>query len=236
MPKEPQAPATSSAATAFAALLGREVLVEWRSKSLLSSMGLFAVLCVVVVGLGSRTLPSDDTFHRFVLAMLWVSTLFAAIVGLNRAAVADQRKGLVHALLLSPHDPALLYLSRVCAVLAFLLVTQALMILAAIPLLKLSLFDDPLILLVIVLADVGVLAPGVLLASVTGRARGGEALLTILLMPVIVPVFLGATGATDALQPGQDAAAATPYLLLLGICDAMFAALGLLLFGRLNEG
>jgi len=236
MSTQPNAPAKPSASTAFLALLGREVLVEWRTKSLISSMGLFALLCVVVVGLGSRSLPSDDTFHRFVLAMLWVCTVFAAIVGLNRAAVADQRKGLIHALLLAPHDAALLYLTRVVAVLAFLLVTQSLMILAAIPLLKLTLFDNPLILAVIVMADLGVLAPGVLLASVTGRARGGEALLTILLMPVIVPVFLGATGATDALQPGQDPAAATAYLLLLGICDAMFAALGLLLFGRLNEG
>lgn len=228
--------ARPSSLAAFVALLHREFTVELRTKSLVSSMTLFAVLCVVVVGLGVRGLAADETFHRFVLAMLWVCSLFAAVVGLNRAAVSDQRKGFVNALLLAPHDAAILYSVRLAAVFLLLLLTQAVMVATSVPLLKFHFFDYPLMLAVVPMADFGVLAPGVLLASITGRARGGEALLTILLLPVVVPVFAGAAGATDALQAGLGTDAALPYLILLGICDAMFAGLGLLLFGRLNEG
>jgi heme exporter protein B len=216
-------------------MLAREAVVEWRTRSLLSSMALFAVLCVVVLGLGVRSLAVDETFHRFVLAMLWVCSLFAALVGLNRAAVSDLRRGFVHALLAAPHDAALAYTARLVTVLCLLLATQALMVLLAVPLLRFGLWDQPLLLLIVPLADIGVLAPGVLLASATGRVRGGEALLAILLLPVVVPVFAGAAFATDALAGGQGWRAALPFVLLLGICDATFAALGLLLFGRLNE-
>lgn len=229
----PTASAPSTAA-AFAALLGREFKAELRTRSLVSTMGLFAVLCVVIVGLGIRGLSVDETFQRFVLAMLWVCTLFAAIVGMNRAAVSDQRRGFIQALLIAPHDAAMVYAVRLISVLVLLTLTQAVMVLLAVPLLKLQFFD-PMMLVVVPLANFGVLTPGVLLASLTGRVRGGDALLTILLLPVIVPVFAAAAGATDVLHAGLGAAGALPYLLLLAICDAIFAALGLLLFGRLNE-
>ena len=225
-----------SALGALGALFAREVRVELRTKSLLTSMGLFALLCIVIVGLGVRGISSNETYHRFVLAVLWVCTMFAAVVGLNRAAASDQRKQFFSALMILPHDPALVYIVRLASTLMFLLATQAIMIMAAVPLLKLDFFDQPLMLAVIPLADIGILAPGVLLSSGTSRVRGGEALLTIALLPVVVPVFLGATGVTDALQAGLGTKAAMPYVLLLGICAAMFTGLGLLLYGRLNEG
>lgn len=227
---------TPSAFSAFIALVKREVLVETRTKSLFSSMGLFAVLCVVIVGLGVKSLPVNETYDRFVLAMLWVCSLFAAVVGMNRAAVADRRNGFFSALLLTPHDAALFYFVRLLTVGVFLVGTQLLMAGVSIWLLRFDITaQPPLILLIIVLADIGILAPGVLLSSGTSRARGGEALLTIALLPVIVPVFLGATGATDALQGGHGFEGAKPYLLILLICAALFTALGLLLFGKLNE-
>ena len=221
---------------AVAALFARELRVELRTKSLLTSMGLFALLCVVIVGLGVRGLSNDETFQRFVLAMLWVCTMFAAVVGLNRAASADRRNGFFQALLILPHDAGLVFFVRLVSTLVFLLLTQAIMIVVAVPLLKLDFFDQPLMLLVIPLADLGVLAPGVLLSSATSRVRGGEALLTIALLPVAVPVFAGATGATERLQGGTGAEGAMAYVLLLVVCGAMFTALGLLLYGRLNEG
>ena len=227
---------TPSFFRAVGVLFAREIRVELRTKSLLTSMGLFALLCIVIVGLGVRGLSSNETYHRFVLAMLWVCTMFAAVVGLNRSASADRRKDFFQALMLLPHDPALVYIVRLVSTLLFLLLTQLVMVIVSVPLLKFDFFNAPLMLLVVPLADLGILAPGVLLSSGTSRVRGGEALLTIALLPVAVPVFLGATGVTDSLQAGLGSQAATPYLLLLGICCAMFTGLGLLLYGRLNEG
>jgi heme exporter protein B len=228
--------AAPKASAAMVALFAREIRVELRTKSLVTSMGLFALLCIVIVGLGVRGLPTDETYDRFVLAMLWVCSMFAAVVGLNRAASADRRKDFFNALLILPHDPGLVYFVRLASTLLFLLATQAAMVVAAVPLLKFDFFTEPLMLLVVLLADIGVLAPGVLLSSGTSRVRGGEALLTIALLPVAVPVFAGATGATESLQGGIGLEGALPFVLLLLVCGAMFTALGLLLYGRLNEG
>jgi heme exporter protein B len=220
---------------AFLALLGREFRVELRTKAMLNSMGLFAAICIVIVGLGVRGLSANETFERFVLAVLWVCTWFAAVVGLNRAAAADQQRNFHGGLLLLPHDPAMVYLARFVSALCYLLLTQLLLVILAVPMLNFQFFDHALMLPVVLLANVGILALGVLLASATARLRAGEALLTIALTPVSVPVFLGATGATDALQSGLGPRAALPFVLLLGICAAVFLALGLLLYGRLNE-
>ena len=225
-----------SATRALLALLGRELRVEWRTKALTTSMGLFALLCVVIVGLAVRGLPTTETYHRFVLGMLWVCTMFTAVVGLNRAATADRHNNLFQALLLAPYDPALLFVTRLISALAFLLATQVLLVAAAVPMLKFPLTTEPALLGIVLLTDLGILAPGVLLSSTTARVRGGEALLMVALLPIVVPVFLGALGATDAYQAGTGFAGARPYLLLLGVCDAIFLALGLLLFGKLNEG
>ncbi len=220
---------------ALVALIKREVVVELRTKSLLTSMGLFSILCIVVLGLGVKSLVRDDTYHRFVLAVLWVCTLFASVVGLNRAAVADRRNGFFSALMMMPVDPAWVYCVRLASSFMFLLISQGVMIGVSVPMLKLGFFDQPWMIAVIVLADLGVLAPGVLLASTTSQVRGGEALLTVMLFPVVVPVFLGATGATNVLEGGLGFAELQPWLILLTICVALFAALGMLLYGRLNE-
>ena len=219
----------------FLTLLRRELLVEARTRSLLTSMGLFALLEVVVVGLGVRALPSDETFHRFVPAVLWVCVLFAAVVGINRSALADREKNLHAAFLLLPIDPAVVYLARLSSAFVFLSAVEVLLVLAAVPLLRFEIPCQLWMLAVVALTNIGVLAPGGLLASATSGARGSEALLTILLLPVIVVVFLGAVGATDAFSAGLGLEGAKSYLLLLCVCGAMFPALGLLLYGRLHE-
>src|SRR5690606_35470396 len=142
------APVQPSFLRAVGALFARELRVELRTKSLLTSMGLFALLCIVIVGLGVRGITSNETYDRFVLAMLWVCTMFAAVVGLNRAAGSDRRKDFFGALLILPHDPGLVYFVRLVSTLAFLLLTQAIMIVVAVPLLKLDFFDQPLMLLI----------------------------------------------------------------------------------------
>ncbi len=217
-------------------LLRRELLVELRTRSLLTSMGLFALLEIVVVGLGVRALPADETFSRFVPAVLWVCMLFAAVVGINRSALADRDKNLHAAFLLLPYDPTIIYMARLVSTFVFLSVVEAVQVVAAVPLLRFDIPREPWLLAVLALTNIGVLAPGILLASATSQARGGEALLTIMLLPVIVVVFMGAAGATDSFLGGLGFEGAQSYLLLLCICAAMFPALGLLLYGRLHEG
>jgi len=225
-----------SALRAFATLLRREVLVEVRTRSLLASMGLFALLEVVVVGLGLRALPADETLTRAVPAVLWVCILFAAVVGINRSALSDRDKNLHAAFLILPFDPAIVYVTRLCASFFFLCIVEAVMIAAAVPLLRLEIPREPWLLAVLALTNLSVLSAGVLLASATAQAKASEALLVILLLPVITVVFLGATGATDAFASGLGFEAARAHVLLLCVCGAMFPGLGILLYGKLHEG
>lgn len=228
--------AAPSGFAAFATLMRREILVELRTRSLLASMGLFALLEVVVVGLGFRALPDDETLRRAAPAVLWVCILFAAIVGINRSALADRDKNLHAAFLILPFDPAIVYVTRLCASFFFLCIVEAVMLAAAVPLLRLEIPQEPWLLAVLALTNVSVLGAGVLLASATAHAKASEALLVILLLPVVTVVFLGATGATDAFASGLGFEAAKGHVLLLCICGAMFPGLGILLYGKLHEG
>ncbi|MCC6573073.1 MAG: heme exporter protein CcmB [Planctomycetes bacterium] len=229
------ATATPSSVRALALLLAREFRTEFRTRSLLASQGLFAATSVIALALGSRALPHNETFQRFALSAIWVCVLFAAVVGLNRSALAERERGLNTSFRLLPVDPAVLYTVRLCSALAFLIVTEVIIFALGALLLDVNALADPLIPAIILLADIGFLAPGVLLATATSEVRGGEALLAVALIPLTIPVLAGAIGAWDALGAGLGFAGAQPYVLLLGCCAAMFLALGLLLYGKLSE-
>lgn len=235
MSDRPAPVANISGARVFALLLARELKVEFRTRTLLASQGLFAATSVIALAFGARSLAHDETFRRFSLAAVWICVLFAAVVGLNRSALAERERGLGASFRMLPVDPAVLYGVRLCSALAFLVVTEVLIFALAALMLEVNVLADPLIAPVVMLANLGFLAPGVLLATATSEIRGGEALLSVALIPLAIPVIAGAVGAWDAINAGHGLAGAQPYVLLLAASAAMFLALGILLYGKLSE-
>ncbi len=92
------------------ALLRKELLVELRTLESVPGMSLFAVTTFVVFhfALNRNSVEGD-----LAAGILWVTLLFAAILGVNRLFVADAEQGGFDGFLLAPVDRSAMLLAKV---------------------------------------------------------------------------------------------------------------------------
>jgi len=217
------------------ALLRKELLVELRTLESVPGMSLFAVTTFVVFhfALNRNSVEGD-----LAAGILWVTLLFAAILGVNRLFVADAEEGGFDGFLLAPVDRSALFLAKSLALLAYLAVLE----LVAVPAFALLLLGPSLgqalpgLLAVLALGDVGVAVIGTLVAALAVRTRARDLLGALLALPLLVPVVIGGARATSPLfslthatgPPGR-------WLLTLGLYDLVFGLIAFALFDFLLE-
>ena len=217
------------------ALLRKELLVELRTLESVPGMSLFAVTTFVVFhfALNRNSVEGD-----LAAGILWVTLLFAAILGVNRLFVADAEEGGFDGFLLAPVDRSAMFLAKALALLAYLAVLE----LVAVPAFALLLLGPSLgqslpgLLAVLALGDLGVAVIGTLVAALAVRTRARDLLGALLALPLLVPVVIGGARATAPLfslthatgPPGR-------WLLTLGLYDLVFGLIAFALFDFLLE-
>ena len=103
------------------ALLRKELLVELRTLESVPAMSLFAVTTFVVFhfALNRSTVDGD-----LAAGILWVTLLFAAMLGVNRLFVADADQGGFDAFLLAPVERSAMLFAKALALLCYLVVLE----------------------------------------------------------------------------------------------------------------
>ena len=84
---------------AVAAILRKDLVVELRTKESVPSMAMFAVTTFVIFHFG---LDRDRLEGELAAGVLWVTLLFAAILGINRLFVAEREQGGFDGILMAP--------------------------------------------------------------------------------------------------------------------------------------
>ena len=180
------------------ALLRKELLVELRTLESVPGMSLFAVTTFVVFhfALNRNSVEGD-----LAAGILWVTLLFAAILGVNRLFVADAEQGGFDGFLLAPVDRSAMLLAKALALLAYLVVLE----LVAVPAFALLLLGPSLgralpgLLAVLALGDLGVAVIGTLVAALAVRTRARDLLGPLLALPLLVPIVIGGARASAPL-------------------------------------
>jgi heme exporter protein B len=213
---------------AVGALLRKDLKAELRTLESIPAMTLFAVTTFVLFhfGLDRSSLEGD-----LAAGVLWVTLLFAAVLGQNRLFVAEHEQGGFDGFLLAPVDRTALFVAKAIALFAFLVVVE----LVAVPAFGLLLLGpdllDPLpgLLLVLVLADVGIAVVGTLVAGIAIRTRARDLIGPLLTLPLLVPVILAASEATaPLLAEGGASGPPSRWLAILAIYDP---TIGLVAYG-----
>ena len=193
------------------ALARKDLLLELRARDTLPAMLLFVVSTLVVFHFA---LPADSS-RDAALGVLWVAILFTAVLGLTRAFVAEREQHLFDGLVLAPCDRSAIWLSKALAMLAFLLLAEA----VALPAFQLFFSGlTPAAIAGVLLANVGICAVGTLLAAMASASRARELLLPLLFLPLAIPLVVGGVGAAVVDDPAR-------YLAFLALYDALFAIL-----------
>jgi heme exporter protein B len=200
----------------FLWLVRRDLLVELRSREMVVVLLFFSLLSLLTFNF-SLELRTED-LAGVAPGILWVTILFAAIMGMGRSFVRDRERGVLEGLLLTGVDPGLLYLARAVSLILVLLSVE----IVTVPL-YLAFFRvgaEVLNLIAIVaLGTVGFTALGTLLAALASNTRAREAMLPLVLIPMSVPLIIGSVRATGDLL---SRASGTPWLGLLLAFDAIF--------------
>ena len=202
------------------AVLWKDLLSEWRSRDRIVSTLLFSLLVVVVFHFA---LPPGSPRQTLALApgLLWIATLFAALLGLNRAFALELENDALSGLALAPVDRGWIFLGKAVANTVLLVAVQGVTAGAFGLAFGLPVLEHPAgLALVLALGALGISAAGTLFGAVAVRTRFRELVLPLLLLPLLVPVVAAAVRATSVLfQSGELAGA--PLRLLL-VADAVF--------------
>ncbi|MGH3104369.1 MAG: heme exporter protein CcmB [Gaiellaceae bacterium] len=193
-----------------AALARKDVLLELRGRDTLPAMAIFVVAMLVAFRFALTGEQSEAA-----QGLLWVAILFTALLGLGRAFVAEREQGVMDGLVLAPCDRSAIWLAKLLATLAFLVLVE----LIALPAFAIFFAGlDAAALAAVLLADVGICAVGTLVAAMAVAGRARELLLPLLFLPLAIPILVGGVGATVAAEPAR-------YLGFLALYDAVFAIL-----------
>jgi heme exporter protein B len=171
----------------------------------------FFVLTVTLFPFGLG--PESNLLERTAAGILWVTALLASMLSLDRLFQGDYEDGSLELLSLTPTALEILVIGKVVAH----WLTTALPMLLAAPVLALLLHlnEDafPALMLTLLLGTPTLSLIGAMGAALVLGARRGGVLLSLLILPLYVPVLIFAVGAVDAAAQGLPVRG---HLLILG--------------------
>ncbi|PTR16561.1 MULTISPECIES: heme exporter protein CcmB [unclassified Nitrosospira] len=195
----------------FFRITQRDLLLAMRRRSDVLTTLFFFVIVVSLFPLGVG--PEMSMLRTMAPGVVWVAALLASMLSLGRMFSSDHVDGTLEQMVLSPQSLSLLVLGKA---LAHWLVTGVPLVLMA-PVLGIQ-YDLPgdslLVLTASLLLGTPVLSLiGAIGAALTLGLRGGGVLVSLLVLPLYIPVLIFGAGAVEASAAGLGAAA---HLSLLG--------------------
>jgi heme exporter protein B len=220
----------------FWAILAKDIQLEIRGKETWVTMVAFAMMVALLFGIAVN--PLRVHLERVFPGVLWVSYLFAGMLGIGRGFEHEARDDALVGLLVAPGDRLAIFLAKLAV--AFLYMFTMELVLLPIFLVLLGQGVAGALWLVVVtlaLGTAGFVGVGTLFAAVAANTRSGSVLLPVLLVPFGVPVLILATQATGGiLNAFTPPVSPWPWLHALMAYDAVFLGLPLVLYEFIWEG
>lgn len=195
----------------FLWIIQRDLLLAMRRRSDVLTTLFFFVIVVSLFPLGVG--PEMNILRTMAPGVVWVAALLASMLSLGRMFAGDHLDGTLEQMLISPQSLSLLVMGKA---LAHWLVTGVPLVLMA-PVLGIQ-YDLPGDALLVLTASLLLGTPvlsliGAIGAALTLGLRGGGVLVSLLVLPLYIPVLIFGAGAVEASAAGLGAGA---HMSLLG--------------------
>jgi heme exporter protein B len=204
----------------FAATCRREFLLSFRRKSDLVNPLIFFLMVATLFPLGVS--PEPGFLAQLAPGVVWVAALLATLLSMDALFRSDYEDGSLEQLLLSPQPLFVVVLAKVLA--HWMMTGLALTLMA--PLLGMMLFlpaeGMPGLMLSLLLGTPTLSLVGAIGAALTVGLKKGGVLISLLVLPLYIPVLIFGSSAVQAAVTGLPLGG---YLALLGALLAL--ALGL---------
>ncbi len=216
-------------------IVWKDVVCEWRSRESVSAMFFFAMIVLLIF---SFSLSMDrQTAQALMPGLIWVAFGFTGIVGLGKSFLAEVQNDCLEHLQVSPIPKQAVYLGKLAGNCLFMLVVELCLLPMFAILFNLEVLDRlPALVGIVGLGTLGLAALGTLFSAMTVQTRAREVLLPILLLPLVLPVMIGAVEATRGVLQSAPLPLYRPWIELLAIADLIFLVVSYWLFEFVLEG
>ena len=199
-------------------VMRRDLLLAMRRRADVLTTLIFFVMVVSLFPLGVG--PEFDMLRKMAPGVVWVAALLASMLSLGRMFSADYLDGTLEQMMLVPQSLSMMVLAKISA---HWMVSGLPLVLMA-PVLGLQ-FDMTAQSLLVLIAGLLLGTPilsmiGAVGAALTLGLRGGGVLVSLLVLPLCIPVLIFGAGAVEAVAAGMNVAT---NLLLLGALLVMAA-------------
>lgn len=209
------------------AIFWKDILIEFRTKDIIISVLVFALLVLVIFSFAFGT--GGEITGTAASGILWVALTFGGIIGLNRVFAVEKENSRLEGLMLCPVDRAVIYWGKLAGSFTFMLALAI-----VITPIFLALFNLPVFLpglaLIIILATLGFAAVGTLFSALAVNTRARDIMLPILFLPVIVPVIIAAVEATEPVLGGSPWGEMSTWLQIMIAFDIIYLVVSTLVF------
>jgi len=206
-------------------ILWKDVLLETRSKDIIVSVLVFALLVIVVFNFAIT--PTPQTVTLIAPGVLWIAFLFGGVLGLNRSFALEKDGGNIHGLMMAPVGRDVIFFGKMLGNFLFMMVVELLIFPVFAVMYNFSLLMPGLI-PIAVLTTLAVATVGTVFSAMAVNTRSREVMLPVLFFPVVVPAIVAAVEASASVIQGD--ASFTRWLPFLVVFDAIFLVVSPVLF------
>ncbi len=203
------------------AVVARDLKLAMRRQADIVSVLFFFIIVASLFPLGIG--PEPQLLKKLAPGVLWVGALLATMLSLPRLFADDYRDGTLEQLVLAPQPLGLTVIGKVIA--HWLVSGLPLALLAPVLGIQFDLETDALLVLTVslLIGTPALSGIGAIGAALTLGLRGGGVLVSLLVLPLYIPVLIFGAGAVDATVTGMGAEAHLSILGALAIAGVFFA-------------
>ena len=203
------------------AVISRDLRLAMRRQADILAAMFFFIIVVSLFPLGVG--PEPDQLRKLAPGVLWVAALLATMLSLPRLFADDHRDGSLEQLALAPQPLGLIVIGKIVA--HWLVAGLPLVVLAPVLGIQFDLAGDALAVLTLslLIGTPALSGIGAIGAALTLGVRGGGVLLSLLVLPLYIPVLIFGAGAVDATVTGLGAQAHLSLLGALALGGVFFA-------------
>lgn len=207
--------------SAWRCVVARDLTLALRRRADILTTLFFFIIVVSLFPLGVG--PEPGVLRTIAPGIVWVAALLASMLSLGRLFANDYADGTLEQMLLAPQPLSILVLGKIIA--HWLVSGLPLVLMAPVLGLQFDLAPEAVrVLVVTLLLGTPILSLlGAIGAALTLGLRGGGVLISLLVLPLYIPVLIFGAGAVDASVSGLGAQA---HLSLLGaflVCALVLA-------------
>jgi len=208
------------------AILQKDLRLEFRTRYAFGALIMFAVTTLVAI---SFSLAGGIVDADIAASLLWVILFFSAMTGVSRTFVQEEETGTAIALKMAA-DPSPVFLGKFLFNTALLVGIAVIVVPLYLVMFNLSVAIVGVFLATVFLGAVGLAAAGTILSAIAAQSALKGSLLTVLSLPILLPLLIGAINATRTALSGSNPSSMMSDLSMLIFYNGSVLAASLLLF------